>query len=160
LQIVLVGQPELDEKLDSVGLRQLKQRIAVRTHLGPLSAEETKHYIQRRLQIAGQDPLSGSLFPEETVATVHCFSRGLPRLVNTICENSLIAAYAKRMPSVSPDIVEYVAKEFRLDVVSQPDAEIAERTSQTDAQRAMNALPDLFAALEEGSQSTQRHVRL
>ena len=160
LQIVLVGQPELDEKLDSVGLRQLKQRIAVRTHLGPLSADETKRYIQRRLQIAGQDPLSSPLFSDETVATVHCFSRGLPRLVNTICENSLIAAYAKRLPSVTPDIVEYVAKEFRLDVVSQPDAEIAERTSQTDAQRAMNALLDLFAALEEGSQSTQRHVRL
>src|SRR5271170_4568831 len=77
LQIVLVGQPELDEKLDSVGLRQLKQRIAVRTQLAPLSAAEATRYIERRLQIAGQDPDSEPLFPEETVATVHCFSRGL-----------------------------------------------------------------------------------
>src|SRR5580658_8920925 len=160
LQIVLVGQPELDEKLDSVGLRQLKQRIAVRTQLGPLSAAEAKRYISRRLQIAGRDPLSTPLFPEETIATVHCFSRGLPRLINTICENSLIAAYAKRMPVVTPDIVEYVAKEFRLDVVSQPDAENAGRPNRTDAQKALNALLDLFAALEDGSQTIQTHSRL
>ena len=160
LQIILVGQPELDEKLDSVGLRQLKQRIAVRTQLGPLNAEEAKRYILRRLQIAGQDPLSPQLFPDDTIATVHCFSRGLPRLINTICENSLIAAYAKRMPVVTPDIVEYVAKEFRLDVVSQPDAENAGRPNRTDAQKALNALLDLFAALEDGSQTIQTHSRL
>jgi general secretion pathway protein A len=160
LQIVLVGQPELDEKLDSVGLRQLKQRIAVRTQLGPLNTDETKRYIQRRLQIAGQDPLSSLLFPEESIATVHCFSRGLPRLINTICENSLIAAYAKRLPSVTPDVVENVAKEFRLDVVSQPDAESTGRHNQIDPQRAMSALLDLFAALEDGSQAIQTHQRL
>jgi general secretion pathway protein A len=159
LQIVLVGQPELDEKLDSVGLRQLKQRIAVRTHLTPLSAAEAKRYIERRLRIAGQDPGAEPLFPEETIATVHCFSRGLPRLINTICENSLIAAYAKRQPSVTPEIVEYVAKEFRLDVVSQPEDESAERPGKTDAQRAMNALLDLFAALEDGSQAIQTQIR-
>jgi len=160
LQIVLVGQPELDEKLDSVGLRQLKQRIAVRTQLGPLNASEARWYVERRLQIAGQDPQSSPLFPEETIATVHCFSRGLPRLINTICENSLIAAYAKRQPSVTPEIVEYVAKEFRLDVVSQPDSENLGRPSRADAQRAMNALLDLFAAVEDGSQVIQTHLRL
>ena len=160
LQIVLVGQPELDEKLDSVGLRQLKQRIAVRTQLGPLSAAEAKRYIERRLQIAGQDPKSEALFPEETIATVHCFSRGLPRLINTICENSLIAAYAKRLPIVTPEIVEYVAKEFRLDVVSQPDAENAGRPGKPEAQRAIDALLDLFSALEDGSQAVQTRIRL
>jgi general secretion pathway protein A len=160
LQIVLVGQPELDEKLDSVGLRQLKQRIAVRTQLGPLNAAEAKRYIERRLQIAGWDSQSSPLFPDETISTVHCFSRGLPRLINTICENSLIAAYAKRLASVTPEIVEYVAKEFRLDVVSQPDAENAGRSNRTDAQRALNALLDLFAALEDGSQAIQTHARL
>jgi general secretion pathway protein A len=160
LQIVLVGQPELDEKLDSVGLRQLKQRIAVRTQLGPLNADETKRYIEKRLQIAGRDPQSSPLFPDETIATVHCFSRGLPRLINTICENALIAGYAKRMPSVTPKIVEYVAKEFRLDVVSQPDTENAGRSNRTDAQRALNALLDLFSALEDGPQAIQTHVSL
>ena len=111
------------------------------------------------MRIAGQDPGAEPLFPEETIATVHCFSRGLPRLINTICENSLIAAYAKRQPSVTPEIVEYVAKEFRLDVVSQPEDESAERPGKTDAQRAMNALLDLFAALEDGSQAIQTQIR-
>lgn len=160
LQIILVGQPELDEKLDSVGLRQLKQRIAVRTQLGPLNGVEAKRYIERRLQIAGWDPHSAPLFSDETIATVHCFSRGLPRLINTICENSLIAAYAKRMPGVTPEIVEYVAKEFRLDVVSQPDAENAGRPNRAEAQRALNALLDLFAALEDGSQAVHTQVQL
>jgi type II secretory pathway predicted ATPase ExeA len=148
LQILLVGQPELDEKLDSFELRQLKQRIAVRTQLDALTADETKRFIERRLQIAGRDPHSVPLFPEETVAAVHCYSRGLPRLINTICENSLMMAYAKRLPSVPPWIVEYVAKEFRLDSVSSLGTEKIDGHNQLDAQRAMNVLLDLFSALE------------
>jgi general secretion pathway protein A len=160
LQIVLVGQPELDEKLDSVELRQLKQRIAVRTHLGALNADETKRYIERRLQIAGEEPHSTPLFPEETIAAVYHYSQGLPRLINTMCENSLIAAYARRSSTVSPEIVGYVAKEFRLDVVPSPDLEKEVPRNITDVQRAMNALLDLFAALEDKSQSAQTQVRL
>src|SRR5271157_5646935 len=83
LQILLVGQPELDDKLDSPGLRQLKQRIALRSHLAALDLEETTGYIERRLQLAGSsDP--GLLFPIETIAAVHRHSRGIPRLINTI----------------------------------------------------------------------------
>jgi len=148
LQIVLVGQPELDEKLDSVGLRQLKQRIAVRTQLGTLNADETRRYIQRRLEIAGQDPQSDPLFPEEAITAVHRYSRGLPRLINTICENALIAAYARRLPSVTPGIIAYVAREFRLDLASSCGGENGKRHNQMDAKRAMNALRDLFTALE------------
>jgi len=147
LQIVLVGQPELDEKLDSVGLRQLKQRIAVRTQLAALNMDETKRYIERRLQIAGHDPLSSPLFPEETMVEVHRYSRGLPRLINTICENSLMGAYAKRLPSVTVEIVTDVAREFRLDTLSPLDGERAVRNKQGDAQQALNVLLDLFAAL-------------
>jgi general secretion pathway protein A len=147
LQIVLVGQPELDEKLDSVGLRQLKQRIAVRTQLAALNMDETKRYIERRLQIAGHDPLSSPLFPEETMVEVHRYSRGLPRLINTICENSLMGAYAKRLPSVTVEIVTDVAREFRLDTLSPLDGERTVRNKQGDAQQALNVLLDLFAAL-------------
>src|SRR5271165_6941942 len=70
LQILLVGQPELDEKLDSMELRQLKQRIALRCQLEPLNLEETRGYIQRRLQLAGASP-AAALFPAETVAGVY-----------------------------------------------------------------------------------------
>jgi general secretion pathway protein A len=115
LQIILVGQPELDEKLDSKGLRQLKQRIALRTHLAPLSLEETQRYIEHRLQIAGADSSASSLFSPKATAMVYRFSRGFPRLINTICENSLLTAYARQVPVITPDIVKQVAREFRLD---------------------------------------------
>jgi general secretion pathway protein A len=146
LQIVLVGQPELDKKLDSIGLRQLKQRIAVRTQLGPLDADETKRYIERRLQIAGADPGSNPLFSEEAVAAVYRHSRGLPRLINTLCENALVTTYARRLPSVTPEVIEEVAKEFRLDVIGSSETATFEGNSE-DAQRAINILLELYPAL-------------
>jgi general secretion pathway protein A len=146
LQIVLVGQPELDKKLDSVGLRQLKQRIAVRTQLGPLDADETKRYIERRLQIAGADPDSSPLFSDEAVARVYHHSRGLPRLINTLCENALITAYARRLPIVTPEVIEDIAKEFRLDVMGSAETLIYESHDE-DIQLAIRVLIDLYPPL-------------
>ena len=153
LQIVLVGQPELDLKLDSFELRQLKQRIAVRTQLCALDAEETKRYIEQRLQIAGEEPSSSPLFSEAAISAIYRYSGGLPRLINTICENALIAAYARRLLSVTPEIIEYVAKSFRLDVDISPDARSPEGFNPMDAQRAIKTLLDLIAALEAASQA-------
>jgi general secretion pathway protein A len=146
LQILLVGQPELDEKLDSVGLRQLKQRIALRAHLGALDAEETRAYIEQRLQIAGADQAADPLFPPQTIATVFRHSRGFPRLINTICENALITAYARQMHSVTADIIADVAKEFRLDVVTTP-APDRNGFDELDAQRVISVLLDLYSTL-------------
>jgi general secretion pathway protein A len=146
LQIVLVGQPELDDKLDSNELRQLKQRIAVRARLEPLDADETKRYIEQRLQIAGADSNRSPIFPEATIATVYRLSQGLPRLINTICENALISAYAIGLPSVNPEIVEYVAKELRLDVVCAQKDEKSESTSKMDFQQALNSFLDQYDA--------------
>jgi type II secretory pathway predicted ATPase ExeA len=146
LQIVLVGQPELDETLDSFGLRQLKQRIALRAQLGPLDANETKEYIERRLLTAGAHSQGGPLFSEQTVAKVHYHSRGIPRLINTICENALITAYARQSPCITPDIIEDVAKDFRLNVVSSSEADQVESYNEADLQRAINALLDIYAA--------------
>lgn len=114
LQIVLAGQPELDVMLDSVELRQLKQRIALRTQLGALTAEQTQVYIDQRLRIAGADPNGEPLISPEAISAVYSYSHGFPRLINTICENSLISAYARQSPTVTPDIVEDVANDFRL----------------------------------------------
>src|SRR5437667_662053 len=101
LQILLVGQPELDEKLDSPELRQLKQRIALRSHLEPLDNEQTRGYIQRRLQLAGTNSHAAVIFPTETMARVYSHSRGIPRLINTVCENALITAYARQARCVA-----------------------------------------------------------
>jgi len=146
LQIVLVGQPELNEKLDSVGLRQLKQRIAVRTQLDPLDAEETRRYIEQRLQIAGFDPGASPLFSEEAVAGVYRHSRGLPRLINTLCENALLTTYARRLPIVTSGVIQDVAKEFRLDAVGSSEAATAESNNE-DVRRAIKVLLDLYPAL-------------
>ena len=151
LQILLVGQPELDQKLDSVGLRQLKQRIALRSHLDPLDLEETRGYIERRLQIAGATSQTGTLFPAPTVAAVYRHSRGFPRLINTICENALVTAYAKQMRSVTPEIIHGIADDFRLDVVQPPAMESNDAIGEADVRRAAKTLLDMFAALHKAA---------
>src|SRR5437667_2380411 len=108
LQILLVGQPELDDKLDSVELRQLKQRVALRSHLEPLTQQETDGYIRRRLQLAGANSQAATLYPQETIVRVYHHSQGIPRLINTVCENSLILGYARKVATIVPDIVDEV----------------------------------------------------
>jgi general secretion pathway protein A len=146
LQILLVGQPELEEKLDSPGLRQLKQRIALRAHLSALDSEETKGYVYRRLELAGS-PAPSALFPPETVAGVYEHSKGLPRLINTICENALIAAYARQAQSISPDIIDDIARDFRLGVQTAGVKE--EKTAdELDVRKAAATLLALYAQLQ------------
>ena len=91
LQIVLVGQPELRDLLDERGLRQLRQRITVRYHLRPLSSWETEAYIQHRLHVAGAN--SQPTFSRPALWWIHRYSRGVPRLVNAICDKALLAGY-------------------------------------------------------------------
>jgi len=122
LQILLVGQPELDEKLDSFELRQLRQRIALRSHLEPLDLEETGGYIRHRLQLAGA-PEACDLFAEETIERIYRHSRGVARLINTVCENALVTAFARQLTSVPPDIIDEVAYDLRLGVASSPRLE-------------------------------------
>jgi general secretion pathway protein A len=147
LQILLVGQPELDEKLDSVGLRQLKQRIALRARLDTLDEDETRRYIERRLQIAGAGPQGNSLFPEQTIGAVYRHSRGFPRLINTICENAMISAYAEQRKSVSPAIIEEVAKEFRLAPESSSESKETCNYKGRDSQRGARGATDMYPAL-------------
>lgn len=149
IQIVLVGQPELDQKLDSYNLRQLKQRIAIRAHIRPLSQEETMEYIHHRMEVAGADPNQDSPFPEGTCAEVYHHSNGLPRLINTICENGLIAAYAKQSLIVTPEMIEEVSREFRLDVFSDIDD-----SDQQSSSAARNKRPGSADGLREHVPST------
>lgn len=113
LQIVLVGQPELDRNLDSLQLRQLKQRIALRCELEPLREHEIRPYIERRLSLAGAKP-DNTLFPVRTVELIYEYSGGIPRIVNTICENALVIGCAQRVRTITPQIVEEVASDFHL----------------------------------------------
>jgi len=153
LQILLVGQQELDEKLDSTELRQLKQRIALRSHLAALDLEETRGYVYRRLQVGGSANPS-ELFPMDTIRELHRQSRGFPRLLNTLCENALIHGYARQSPGVTPEIITEIAADFRLNVVHPS---IAEHTKQDEhalqVERAARTLLDLYAHLRNAQES-------
>ena len=158
LQILLVGQPELDYKLDSPTLRQLKQRIAHRAQLAPLDITETQGYVEWRLQIAGAKD-GRSLFPADTIAAVYRHSKGIPRLINTLCDNALITAYARRLPSVPPEIVDSTATDLRLDVVHLPPVDLAVDFDETFARRASKTLLDLFSYLRRAPASDAEHER-
>jgi general secretion pathway protein A len=116
VQIVLAGQPELEEKLRRPESRALRQRIMVRCRLPLLSLEETEEYIASRLLGAGGSGVQ--TFPAETIETIYSYARGIPRLVNLLCEQSLIGAYADRSATVSSANVRRVAAEF--DLVGAP----------------------------------------
>jgi general secretion pathway protein A len=91
LQIVLLGQPELAKMLARAELRQLRQRITVRYHLEPLSREETDLYVHWRMQVAGAN--GRPLFTRAAVRSIHRYARGIPRLVNAVCDTALLAGY-------------------------------------------------------------------
>jgi general secretion pathway protein A len=129
LQIVLSGQPELEERLKLPQLRQLRQRIMLRCKTAPLTKEQIHHYIAERLRIAGA---SGEpIFGPKTVETIHLYSLGIPRVVNLLCEHSLVNAYVEQQRPISPKIVEDVAHEFQLDEV-EPTAPAGSTRSDGD----------------------------
>ncbi len=122
LQIVMAGQPELDMKLDSHQLRQLKQRVGLRCNLLPLDLKEVEGYIHRRLELAGARERAKHIFSNEAVIEIHLFSKGIPRLVNTLCENSLMLGFGLQLEQISLAVVREVAADFRLDYsVTAPD---------------------------------------
>jgi|SRR5579862_525337 len=158
LQMVLVGQPELDRKLDSVGLRQLKQRVAFRCHLSPLDLKETKEYVEWRLHLAGANSSSGLFFPEPAISAVYRHSRGLPRLINVLCENALITAYARQTRSVTAAMIDEIAAGLRLEVTSPSETEPG--VTDMDVKRAAKILLDLYASLQKPPLSPKSQLRI
>ena len=112
LQIVLSGQPELEQKLRDPRVRQLRQRVSVWCRTRPLSSEETPLYIAERLRIAGA---TQPLFSREAIDLVHAYTKGIPRLINLICEHAMLCAYAHDTAPITPAIVETVAADLSLE---------------------------------------------
>ena len=145
LQIVLAGQPELDAKLNQPALRQIRQRITLRCKTQPLTVEDTRGYIAQRLHISGSS--GATIFSPEAVEAVHLYSRGIPRVINLLCEHSLISAFADQQKTVSAAIVEMVAREFDLHSVSptgsmQDGLSTGENLSLMDALKSLNSLAE------------------
>ena len=115
LQIVLAGQPELDNKLDSHELRQLKQRVGLRCNLLPLDFKEVEGYIHRRLELAGAQARAKTIFSSDAILEIARLSQGIPRLINTLCENSLMLGFGLQLEQITLPLVREVAVDFRLD---------------------------------------------
>jgi len=116
LQILLVGQPELREKLLRPSLRQFAQRISVDFHLRCLDPNESRSYVHHRLEVAGGDP---RLFSLQAVELIHGQTQGIPRLMNQLCDFALLYAFADGRKSVDADLISQVIRE-RGDVVAMP----------------------------------------
>jgi general secretion pathway protein A len=128
LQVVLSGQPELEEKLRLPQLRQLRQRITLRCKTTPLTQEQTRDYINERLRIAGAT--GEPIFGKDAVEAVHLYSLGIPRVVNLLCEHSLVNSFVEQKRQVTAKIVEDVAHEFQLDEVDQVTPQGSTRIDQ------------------------------
>ena len=113
LQIVLVGQTELEQKLKQPNLRQLRQRLTLRAKTHPLTGEETRAYIQQRLRIAGSN--GQQIFDDQALDAIHRYSNGIPRIVNLTCEHCLVSAFVDQRKMVTEEIVDAVARDFELD---------------------------------------------
>jgi general secretion pathway protein A len=112
LQIVLVGQPELEQKLKQPQLRQLRQRLTLRAKTHALTSEETKAYVQQRLRIAGSN--GQQIFDPEAVAAIHRYASGIPRVINLLCEHCLVSSFVDQQKVIRPAVVDGVARDFDL----------------------------------------------
>ncbi|MCM8790009.1 MAG: AAA family ATPase [Candidatus Omnitrophica bacterium] len=111
LQIVLIGQPELNETLDLTELRQIRQRVMVRYHILPLDKEEIKEYIYHRLKIAG--PQNRIEFMNEAIEKIAMFSKGTPRLINMLCDRALLAGFARGTNTIDSNLINKCTEELK-----------------------------------------------
>jgi general secretion pathway protein A len=150
VQIILAGQPELDVKLDSYELRQLKQRIAVRCRLEPLSRHEIPNYIERRLELAGSKTSAEAIFPIHTVEAIYRHSSGIPRVINSLCDQALLVAYARGSKLVTTYMVDEVADYFRLQPTSTlQELEKRPANGVASQQQIARSILDVIEAMEK-----------
>jgi general secretion pathway protein A len=152
LQIVLSGQPELEERLKLPQLRQLRQRITLRCRTMPMTSEQTHDYIQERLRIAGGDPQQ-EIFSKKAMDSVHYFSMGIPRVINLLCEHALINSFVEQQKIVEAKVIEEVAREFQLDEV-EPLAPPANLRPDADVYQSEQFIQNLGEALSRFRIST------
>ncbi len=149
LNIILMGQPELANRLNDASLRQLKQRIALRCELKPLTLGETATYISGRLRIAGGVP--EKIFTREAMMRIHEASAGIPRTINVLCDNAMISGFAAQLRLIPVHVVEDVCRDF--DLGSRAADQV-----QADPTRVDAKVPVFFApraGVTEGAQAPE-----
>lgn len=145
LQIVLSGQPELDRKLNQPILRQVRQRITLWCKTHPFNQEQTEVYINERLRIAGRE--GAPIFTPSAVGAIHSYSRGIPRIINLLCDHALITSYAEGQRNVPVAIIDSVAKEFGFH--NQPISPVRDSVPQGGSQDQKTKALEYLAAVDE-----------
>ena len=151
LPLILVGQPELADRLNAPALHQLKQRIALRCRLEPLALAETASYVATRISIAGGT--AARVFTREAVRAVHARSGGVPRLINVICDNALVSGFALDRRPVGEDIVAEVGADFDLPAEPAPRP-VAAATAEPTASPGVQ-VPAAVEAVEESEPASR-----
>jgi type II secretory pathway predicted ATPase ExeA len=152
LQIVLVGQPELELKLRQPHLRQLRQRVTLRAKTHPLTIPETQAYVDRRLRVAGSD--GRLIFDPETLLQVYRYSSGIPRVINLLCEHALVSAFVDQQKVIYPVVIDAVARDFDLgdgeaeEPALAPAREPAANADVAEAIKALSNLADRLRGVE------------
>ena len=152
LQIVLVGQPELEQRLKQPQLRQLRQRLTLRAKTHSLNMEETNAYIAQRLRVAGSN--GQAIFDDEASAAIFRYTAGIPRVINLLCEHCLVSAFVDQQKIVNVHIVDSVAKDFDLidGVGSSSPAQPPVESPKFDLVDALRTLATLADKLRESEQ--------
>jgi general secretion pathway protein A len=136
LQIIMAGQPEFDRKLDAPNLRQLKQRVVLRTNLQPFSLREAIEYMESRLEHAGMP--EQNVFSEELMAEIHLRTQGIPRVINGVCDNLLLSAFAAESKVCTVEMLDEVCRDMRLE---WPGSRRLHRTRSIDEAEALQRAP-------------------
>jgi general secretion pathway protein A len=158
LQIVLVGQPELEQKLKQPQLRQLRQRLTLRARTHSLSLEETKAYIEQRLRIAGAN--GEQIFDPQAVVEIHRCANGIPRVINLLCEHSLVSAFVDQQRLIGPGVVETVARDFDLGDNLIAASVAAPEREKLDLVETLRSLASLANRLQEEEKSPPNERKL
>ena len=169
VNVVLVGQPELADRLNDPSLRQLKQRVVLRCSLSPLDLASTAAYIATRIEVAGA--AAGELFTRDAVRTIYEASGGIPRTIGVVCENALLAGYAAQMKPVDRITVTEVCRDLDLPVdgahaprptLRETSATVATRTAEAEPDPQPAAAPRSwfsFRRIESSPESRSEHER-
>ena len=161
LQIVLVGQPELEEKLKQPQLRQLRQRLTLRAKTHPLSLEETKAYVAQRLRIAGSN--GQPIFDAEALVAIHRYSDGIPRVVNLLCEHCLVSGFVDQQKVIARPVVEAVAQDFDLSdgtaAAAMTKATPAQPPGRVELAEALKTLATLADRLKQSEEELPKEKK-
>jgi len=155
LRIILAGQPELKETLESPSLKQLVQRVRLRFHIGPLDMNDMRQYIDHRLAVGGRDP--NDLFTPKTYDLILRYSGGVPRLINTLCDTALLCAFADEKPVVDVDDIMAAVAELNWKE-HESNTGLYQKLAQVAARAEAEAVPVTHIEVRSGGETQATHT--